>query len=90
MMSDDMAEKGKDAGDARIQDEIAQRLRTELSAEAEQVQVNVLGGEATLAGTVESMETRARAEECAKQVGGVSFVVNNLRVAQEGTTGTTG
>lgn len=38
----------------------------------------------------EAAETRSRAEAVARAVDGVTYVINNLRVAQEGTTGATG
>jgi osmotically-inducible protein OsmY len=74
----------------RVRDEVATRLRDVLGGAAEQVQVDVVGAEATLAGSVDAAETRARAEAVVREVAGVSYVVNNLRVAQEGTTGATG
>ncbi|HET6466869.1 MAG TPA: BON domain-containing protein [Geminicoccaceae bacterium] len=76
--------------DRRIQDELTRRLEQELGAEAAQVQIHAVDGEVTLAGTVASAEARRRAEELARGVPGVSFVIDNLRVAQEGTTGATG
>jgi osmotically-inducible protein OsmY len=54
------------------------------------VQVDVVGDQVTLAGTVTSAKLRDQAEAVATGTPGVKFVVNNLRVAQEGTTGATG
>lgn len=76
--------------DGRVQDEVAARLRDALGEAAEQVQVHVVGAEATLTGSVDAAETRVRAEEVAQAVDGLTYVINNLRVAQEGTTGATG
>ncbi len=78
------------ADDTRIQDDVEIELRSQLAEEGEQVQVHVVNGEATLTGTVDTDDARARAEACAQQVDGVTFVINNVRVAQEGTTGATG
>ena len=73
-----------------VRDEIASRLAQQMSADAPQVQVDVVGDQVTLAGTVGSADRRAQAESIAKETSGVEFVINNLRVAQEGTTGATG
>ncbi|WP_159715122.1 MULTISPECIES: BON domain-containing protein [Geminicoccus] len=74
----------------RIRDEIASRMARSLDADAPQVQIDVVGDQVTLAGTVVSAKLRAQAEAVATGTPGVKFVVNNLRVAQEGTTGATG
>ena len=74
----------------RVQDEVVNRLREVLGEAAEQIQVDVIGAQATLAGSVDAAETQVRAEEVARGVAGVTYVLNNLRVAQEGTTGATG
>ena len=74
----------------RVQDEVVNRLREVLGEAAEQIQVDVIGAQTTLAGSVDAAETRVRAEEVARGVAGVTYVLNNLRVAQEGTTGATG
>jgi osmotically-inducible protein OsmY len=76
--------------DTKIQDEISRRLSQNLEGEAQQVQVDVVGDQVTLAGTVVSAKMREQAEAIATGTPGVRFVVNNLRVAQEGTTGATG
>lgn len=76
--------------DQHVQDEVAARLREALGEAAEQVQVDVVDETATLAGSVDDAETRSRAEQVTLAVAGVKYVVNNLRVAQEGTTGATG
>ena len=52
--------------------------------------MQVSGGEVTLTGTVDSRDARRRAEDIAEAVSGVSYVMNNLRVRQPGTTGATG
>jgi len=69
---------------------INDRLHQELRAEPEQIQVDVVDGQVTLVGTVDSSNARAKAEELVRAVPGVTYVLNNLRVAQAGTTGATG
>lgn len=76
--------------DEHVQDDVAARLREALGEAAEQVQVDVVGETVTLAGSVDAAETRGRAEQVTLATEGVKYVVNNLRVAQEGTTGATG
>ena len=76
--------------DDKIKDDVANRLSQNLDGDAPQVQVDVVGDQVTLAGSVASAEIRKQAEVIATQTPGVRFVVNNLRVAQEGTTGATG
>jgi osmotically-inducible protein OsmY len=77
--------------DKRIQVDVSERIAAELPTEAaQQIQVEVTHGEVTLAGTVETSETRHRAEDVAGSITGVEYVVNNLRVRQPGGTGATG
>jgi osmotically-inducible protein OsmY len=76
--------------DERIQDDVSGRIAAELPAEAAQIQVEVTHGEVTLAGTVETSESRRRAEDVAGGITGVAYVINNLRVRQPGGTGATG
>ncbi|HEX2528182.1 MAG TPA: BON domain-containing protein [Geminicoccus sp.] len=78
------------ADEDRIRDDIASRLSQNLEGDAPQVQVDVVGDQVTLAGTVVSAKIRDQAESIATGTPGVAYVVNNLRVAQEGTTGATG
>ena len=76
--------------DAQIRDEMVAQLAQQMPDEAEQVQVDVVDGQATLVGTVDTSELRESAERIVQSVSGVTFVINNLRVAQKGTTGATG
>ncbi|WP_027133683.1 BON domain-containing protein [Geminicoccus roseus] len=78
------------AQEDHIRDEIRKQLEQHLGDQAPQVQVDVVGDQVTLAGTVVSAKLRAQAEAVAIGTEGVEFVANNLRVAQEGTTGATG
>ena len=70
--------------DDRIQDEVCQRLTDDPWLDASQIDVKVSAGEVTLAGTVENREAKRRAESLAEDIGGVSHVQNDLRVAQTG------
>jgi osmotically-inducible protein OsmY len=85
-----MAEGEARGSDERAQAEARDRLRAAGIGEEAPIQVHIVGGEATLTGTVDSADARARAEAAVQAVSGVTFVINNLRVAQEGTTGATG
>ena len=89
-----MAEEGLARGEDRHDEQIAQaindRLTNEGNFDGAEIQVHVSTGEATLTGDVDSQDTRDRAEALAATVGGVRYVINNLRVRQEGTTGATG
>ena len=77
--------------DERIQDDVSERITAELPTEAaQQIQVEVTHGEVTLAGTVETSESRRGAEDVAGGITGVAYVINNLRVRQPGGTGATG
>lgn len=69
---------------------INDRLREGLRTEPEQIQVDVVDGQVTLVGTVETSGAREKAEDLVRAVPGVTYVLNNLRVAQAGTTGATG
>jgi osmotically-inducible protein OsmY len=88
-----MAEEGLARGEDRQDDQLAKTINDRLVSDGgleRKIQVHVSGREATLTGDVESQEERDRAEAIAAAVNGVAYVINNLRVAQEGTTGATG
>ena len=76
--------------DRKVLEEVSQRLGEDLRTEPDQIQIDVVGGQVTLVGTVDSLEARQRAEALVGGVAGVSYVINNLRVAQPGGTGATG
>lgn len=80
--------RGQDADDEQIARAINDRLLKEGALEGVQIQVSA--NEATLTGDVDNQEARDRAEAIATGVAGVRYVINNLRVGQEGTTGATG
>ena len=87
-----MAEEGLARGQDHADEQLAQAINDRLLQDSElaSVQVQVSSGEATLTGDVESQEARERAGTMAEGVAGIRYVINNLRVAQEGTTGATG
>ena len=87
-MSEEGLARGQDRDDQQIAQAINDRLLQDGGLAAVQIQVSA--NEATLTGDVESQEARDRAEGIAAAVAGVRYVINNLRVGQEGTTGATG
>ncbi|MGD9509926.1 MAG: BON domain-containing protein [Geminicoccaceae bacterium] len=87
-MSEEALVQGRDEDDEQVAHAISKRFQQDRALGGVQIHVNT--NEATLTGDVESQEARDRAEEIATGVPGVRFVINNLRVAQEGTTGATG
>jgi osmotically-inducible protein OsmY len=66
--------------DPRIESEVKARLVAEKDANLTRLGVVSREGAVTLSGSVPSAEQRARAEELAKGVNGVSRVVNRLEV----------
>jgi osmotically-inducible protein OsmY len=67
--------------DARIVDEISQRLRADPEIDASRVEVASHSGAVTLSGQVTTSAHRAHAEEVAHAVAGVTQVENRLLVA---------
>ena len=82
--------KGYQRSDTRIEEDVNERLTDDPRLDASEIQVHVSKSEVTLTGNVESREARRRAEDIAEGVSGVSYVMNNLRVRQHGTSGATG
>ena len=89
-MTEDKLAFGDDEQDEQIAKAISQRFIDDGHPDGSEVQIHVKAGEAILTGDVDTQEGRQRAEELAAAVKGVRYVVNNLRVGQEGTTGATG
>lgn len=86
---DDRRERGRHHGrgpsgykrsDARISEDIHDRLTDDDDLDASTIQVQVKDGEVTLSGTVAEREDKHRAERLAERVTGVDHVQNNLRV----------
>jgi osmotically-inducible protein OsmY len=82
--------KGYQRSDTRIEEDVNERLTDDPRLDATEIQVHVSKSEVTLTGNVDSREARRRAEDIADGVSGVSYVMNNLRVRQHGTSGATG
>ena len=76
--------KGYARSDARIREDVSDRLSDDPVVDASEIEVAVSGSEVTLSGTVGSRTQRRRAEDCAEHVSGVSHVQNNLRVVEAG------
>jgi osmotically-inducible protein OsmY len=72
--------KGYRRSDARIADDINDRLTDDPHIDASHIEVSVKEGEATLAGTIFRREDKRRAEDIADAVSGVTHVQNNLRL----------
>jgi hypothetical protein len=82
--------RGYRRSDARIVEDVSDRLTEDPHVDATEIQVEARDGEVTLTGTVDSRAARRRAEDIADSVSGVTYVMNNLRVRQPGTSGAAG
>ncbi len=85
--------RGYTRSDERIREDVCDRLCDDWRVDPSDVEVNVVNGEVTLTGTVDSRQARRHAEDLADQVSGVRHVQNNIRVGQKSgstleTTGT--
>lgn len=76
--------KGYRRSDDRIREDINDRLTDDGRLDATHVEVQVVEGEVTLSGTVDSREAKRRAEDIAERVTGVGDVQNNLRINRGG------
>jgi osmotically-inducible protein OsmY len=74
--------KNYQRSDARINEDVCDRLCESSEVDASEIEVSVSGGEVTLSGTVFDRNDKRRAEDLAEQVSGVREVHNNLRVAR--------
>jgi hypothetical protein len=72
--------KGYRRSDARLREDICERLSEDDEVDASEVSVRVEGGEVTLEGSTETRGQKQRAELIAAGVAGVSDVHNRLRV----------
>ena len=77
--------QGYKRSDERINDDAHQRLTDDAWLDATNIVVSVSGGEVTLSGTVDSRESKHRAERIVEDVSGVAHVQNNLRCAASST-----
>jgi hypothetical protein len=78
--------KGYARSDARIQEDVSDRLTEDHDLDASSIEVLVKDGEVTLAGSVESRECKRRAEDLADDISGVKHVQNNLRITSAGSS----
>ncbi|WP_323766164.1 BON domain-containing protein [Marinovum sp.] len=72
--------KGYVRSDARIEEDVHDRLTDHPRVDASEIEVSVADREVTLNGTVDSRQAKRWAEDCCDSVSGVTHVQNNLRV----------
>ena len=81
--------RGYQRSDERIRDDVCDLLTDDDEIDASQLTIDVSAGVVVISGTVDSRETKRRAEDVAESVTGVREVQNNLRVqSQLGQRGT--
>lgn len=66
--------------DARIHEDVNDRLTVDRWLDASEIEVSVANGEVTLDGRVATRQDKRRAEDIADHVSGVTHVQNNLRI----------
>ena len=81
--------RGYQRSDARVFEDVCDRLTDDPRVDASDVEVRVENGEVTLAGTVRSRQEKHRAEDIIEHLSGVRDVHNHLRVSH-GTIGEPG
>jgi BON domain-containing protein len=79
--------KGYQRSDARILEDVNDRLTEDPHIDASEIDVTVAGREVTLKGTVNSRFEKRHAEDLAESVPGVVHVQNNLRIQQAADAG---
>lgn len=72
--------EGYRRSDARINEDVHDRLTVDRHVDARFIQVTVADGEVTLTGRVRDRGSKHHAEHCVEDIAGVSHVQNNLRV----------
>jgi hypothetical protein len=75
--------RGYVRSDARILEDVSDRLADDGRLDASDIEVVVAAGEVTLNGVVQSRHDKRRAEDLAEQASGVKQLQNNLRVRPE-------
>ncbi|QUS36668.1 BON domain-containing protein [Falsirhodobacter algicola] len=75
--------RGYVRSDARILEDVNDRLSEDRWVDASDIDVRVTDAEVTLSGMVQSRGQKRRAEDCAEGISGVKHVQNNLRVAPQ-------
>ena len=76
--------------DERIREDVSDRLSDDAHLDASAIEVQVVNGEVTLVGSVDSRHAKRRAEDRAEDVSGVKHVQNNLRVGEASAVAATG
>ncbi len=79
--------KGYQRSDARILEDVNDRLTEDPHIDASEIDVRVENREVTLTGTVNSRFEKRYAEDIAESVSGVTHVQNNLRIQQAADAG---
>jgi hypothetical protein len=79
--------KGYTRSDARIGEDVSDRLTDDSWVDAADVEVHVTSAVVTLEGTVPDRDQKRRAEDIAADVSGVHDVTNHLRVRRNGEGG---
>lgn len=75
--------KGYKRSDERIREDISDRMGEHDDIDCSDIEVNVINGEVTLTGTVNTRREKFLAEEIADDVSGVNDVQNHVRVRRE-------
>ncbi|HTJ43027.1 MAG TPA: BON domain-containing protein [Kofleriaceae bacterium] len=76
--------QGYTRSDARIHEDLCDRLTDDHDVDARQIEVKVSNGDVTLTGRVSERGMKYRAEEIAEQVSGVKEIDNQIRVKKNG------
>lgn len=76
--------RGYRRSDARILEDVNDRLADDPTVDASDIDVTVQDAEVTLAGHVTDRWEKRRAEDCVERVSGVAHVQNNLRIRMSG------
>jgi BON domain len=82
--------KGYQRSDARILEDVNDRLTEDPHIDASEIEVRVENREVTLTGTVNSRFEKRHAEDIVEAVSGVAHVQNNLRIQQAADAGIAG
>jgi osmotically-inducible protein OsmY len=69
--------------DARIREDICDRLSDHAWVDSSELEVNVQDGEVTLSGTVNEREAKRAIEDVVDQVSGVKDIHNTIRIHRE-------
>ena len=82
--------RGYQRSDARILEDVNDRLTEDPHIDASEIEVRVENREVTLTGTINSRFEKRHAEDLAESVSGVTHVQNNLRIQQAADAGISG